>query len=244
VGPTRRIPARWIRVWSTSPPIAPSEYDGLVRFLNRLQKRRQPTLDDAAAIVTRLDPLIVRSRRITLATWIFFGWVLIRAKAALAHGQFLALFQGEKTQLPVPLSLTEKDGQKLMRLARDPELVDPKILDNIPQSFHLADDLLRLKRKLGTTLKQLIEERKVHRHTRSKDIEALADGQSLTLSARYDPDDNPLGTFKATYRQALTRYFQQDGDRAVLFQFLAEDLARLKAADTKDDAEGDDAEDA
>lgn len=95
------------------------------------------------------------------------GQLLLAAKAALEHGQFQTLFEGNK-RLPFGWNT----ANKLMAIARDPRLSNSEHVQKLPNSWGTLYELTKLD---NATFARALEEGAIHAEMERREVVGLRD---------------------------------------------------------------------
>jgi hypothetical protein len=83
----------------------------------------------------------------TVATIIAFGQFLIDAKVAAGHGNFSRLFKDHAKPVDPPMPITQRTGEKVMKIAKNPALANPTNWSSLPIATDTLDVLSPLPEK-------------------------------------------------------------------------------------------------
>jgi hypothetical protein len=173
--------------------------------------------------------------RATLAGYVEIGEWLTRLWSRTDTGCWLRLFRDSYHPIERPLPFSRQQAEAFMRIAHDAALANPKNWDKLPDSWRIADEILRAVKKLNAPVQALIDDGRIHRAITRAEIQAFAPVSKKRVRPTPDVTLDTMEQAAATYLaagkdpRALIRWCRGLADRV-------EDQLRKAADATNRDA--------
>ena len=152
-------------------PISPDQRANMQRTLTWLPQQAKLGVKEAQRVADAFRLPIHTVGRATIAGYLEYGDWLIRLQEKVPHGFWLMLFKDAAAAgLARPLPISSKVAQAYMRIARNPILSNPDILDELPPHWRTLQTLTRVP---DTLLNDALSRGRIHPGMQRAEAEAL-----------------------------------------------------------------------